>query len=89
MLIATIIFALLGIGAGAFFGSAIPGTTIAGLKLALIYLPALVMAVIAAVVAVVICFAGIWISPVSLAISTIAASLFGSLLGFLWARFHR
>lgn len=89
MLITTIIFALLGIGAGAIFGSAIPGTTISGLKLAFIYVPALVVATIAAVVAVLFCFAGIWISPFSLAISTIAASLFGSLLGFLWARFHR
>lgn len=88
MLIATIIFALLGIVAGAFFGMAIPGTTITGLKLAMIYFPALATGTIAGVVGIGLAFAGFGIFATAIALSTIAFSLIGSLLGYLWARFY-
>lgn len=88
MIIAITIFALLGIAAGAFFGTAIPGTTITGLKLAMIYFPALVMGVIAGLVGLGLALAGFGIFATAIALSTIASSLFGSLLGYLWARFH-
>lgn len=58
MIIAITIFALLGIGAGAFFGMAIPGTTITGLKLAMIYFPALVTGAIAGLVGIGLALAG-------------------------------
>lgn len=84
-----IIFALLAIAAGAFFGTAITGTTITGLKLAMIYFPALVMGAIAGLVGIGLAFAGFGVSATAIAFSTLFSSLFGSLLGYLWARFYR
>jgi hypothetical protein len=87
MLIATIIFAVLGIGAGALLGAAIPGTTIAGLKLAMIYVPAFVVGVLATIAAIAFCLTGVGLFAFVLTLSTVAASLLGSLLGSLWARY--